>query len=151
MATKYSRISKAGSAVFEDPKALQKAIDAYFEYVDGLPVQKVQVGKNIYDRYVPYTVEGLCAHLGVQKADVKQMLTDPGTNAASRTLMTDAITYIEAKLTEKALLGQLDATVAKIVLSGSLLNSADAEIEASNGLTIRISGMSQKDADEASR
>lgn len=143
--------TKTGVAIFGTPTKLQKVVDAYFEYVDSLPVERVQVGKNIYDRYTPHTVEGLCAFLGVQKSDVKTLLKDPAANAQSREIMINTITRIEAMLTEKALLGKLDATVAKIVLSGSLLNSADAEIEASNGLTIRISGMSQKDADEASR
>lgn len=143
--------AKKGVEIFGSPAKLQKVVDAYFEYVDSLPVEHVQVGKNIYDRYTPHTVEGLCAFIGVQKSDVKSLLTDPAANAKSRGIMVDAITRIEAMLTEKALLGKLDATVAKIVLSGSLLNSADAEIEAANGFTIRISGMSQSAVDAASR
>lgn len=142
---------KTGASIFGTPTKLQKAVDAYFAYVDGLPVQHVQVGKNIYERYTPHTVEGLCAYIGLQKSDVRTLLTDPAANVKSRGIMVDAITRIEAMLTEKALLGQLDATVAKIVLSGSLLSGADAEIEAANGVTIRISGMSQKDAEAASR
>lgn len=144
-------VPKAGSDIFGSPTKLQKTVDGYFAYVDAQPVQHVQVGKNIYERTVPHTVEGLCAYIGVQKSDVKTLLTDPAANAKCRDIMVTAITRIEALLTEKALLGQLDATVAKIVLSGSLLNSADAEIDAQNGFTIRIHGMSQKDADEASR
>jgi len=142
---------KVGVSIFGTPTKLQKAVDAYFAYVDSLPVEHVQVGKNVYERYTPHTVEGLCAFLGVQKSDVRTLLTDPAANEKSRGIMVDAITRIEAMLTEKALLGKLDATVAKIVLSSSLLNSADAEIDAQNGVTIRIHGMSQKDADEASR
>lgn len=143
--------AKTGASIFGTPAKLQKVVDAYFIYVDNLPVQHVQVGKNIYDRYTPHTVEGLCAFIGIQKSDVRTLLTDPAANQKSRGIMIDAITRIEAMLTEKALLGQLDATVAKIVLSGSLLSSADAEIEAANGFTIRISGMSQSAVEAASR
>ena len=142
---------KLGTEVFGSPTKLQKVVDAYFAYVDSLPVEHVQVGKNIYDRYTPHTVEGLCAFLGVQKSDVKALLTDTGANAQSRKIMVDTITRIEAMLTEKALLGKLDATVAKIVISGSLLNSVDAEIEAAAGFTIRVKGMTQSQVEIASR
>jgi len=140
-----------GEEVFGQPTVLQAMIDAYYVYVDNLPIEHVQVGKNVYEREVPYTVEGLCAWLRVQKSDVKRLLTDPGANAEAKRIMVNAITFIEARLTEKALLGKLDATVSKIVLAGSLLSGADAEIESANGLTIRISGMTAKDVEEAQR
>lgn len=88
MGTKYTG-KKYGTEIFGTPTKLQKAIDEYISYIDSLPHEHVRVGKNIYEREVPYTVEGLCAFLGVQKADVKQLLTDPSANVKARTILTD--------------------------------------------------------------
>ena len=142
-----------GIELFDHPELLGERIGKYFEYIDAQPARSVNVGKNIYTRKVPYTEDGLCFYLGVQKGDVKRLLDDPGANAQSKKLMTAALTRIKAYLTEAALLGELDATVAKVVLSSSLLSGtgADAEIEAKNGLKIRIEGMTAEMVEKASR
>lgn len=142
-----------GIELFDHPEMLGERIDEYFEYIDTRPARAVNVGKNVYTRKVPYTEDGLCFYLGVQKGDVKRLLDDPGANAQTKKLMTAALTRIKAYLTEAALLGELDATVAKVVLSSSLLSGtgADAEIEAKNGLKIRIEGMTAEMVEKASR
>lgn len=142
-----------GIELFDHPELLGERIDEYFEYIDTRPARAVNVGKNVYTRKVPYTEDGLCFYLGVQKGDVKRLLDDPGANAQTKKLMTAALTRIKAYLTEAALLGELDATVAKVVLSSSLLSGtgADAEIEAKNGLKIRIEGMTAEMVEKASR
>lgn len=141
-----------GKELFSKPARLRSMIDEYFKSIDEQPPVTVQVGKNLYTRYTPYTVEGLCAYLCVQKGDVKQMLEDPGTNTQCRQLMVKTITRIEALLTEKALTGELDATVSKIVLSGSLLqNGTDVEIDGKNGFAITIKGMTPDQLEAARR
>lgn len=141
-----------GKELFSKPARLRAMIDEYFASIDELPPVTVAVGKNLYTRKVPYTVEGLCAYLCVQKGDVKQMLEDPGSNAQCRQLMVKTITRIEALLTEKALTGELDATVSKIVLSGSLLqNGTDVEIDGKNGFAITIKGMTPDQLEAARR
>ena len=139
-----------GKELFTKPARLRSMIDEYFRSIDELPPVTVAVGKNLYTRKVPYTVEGLCAYLCVQKGDVKKMLEDPGANAQCRQLMIRTITRIEALLTEKALTGELDATVSKIVLSGSLLqNGTDAEIDSKSGFAITIKGMTSDQLEAA--
>ena len=142
-----------GTGLFEHPKALGKQIEEYFAFIDAQAPRSVNVGKNIYTRKVPYTEDGLCFYLGVQKSDVKHLLDDPVANAQSKQLLTAALTKIKAYLTEAALLGELDATVAKVVLSSSILSGtgADAEIDAKNGLRIRIEGMTADMVEKASR
>lgn len=139
-----------GKELFTKPARLRSMIDEYFRSIDELEPVTVQVGKNLYTRRTPYTVEGLCAYLCVQKGDVKKMLEDPGANAQCRQLMIRTITRIEALLTEKALTGELDATVSKIVLSGSLLqNGTDAEIDSKSGFAITIKGMTSDQLEAA--
>ena len=144
---------KHGTAIFKSPAVLRKRIDAYFPYIDQQPARQVNVGKNVYTRKVPYTEEGFCAFLGVQKSDIKKLINDPGADAAVKRMVTDALIRIRAWLTEAALLGELDATVAKVVLASSLLSDgpAAAEIEAKEGMRIKLEGMTAEMVEKASR
>lgn len=141
------------SDLFQDPERLSSRIEDYFEFIETQPMHTVQVGKNFYQRKVPVTEDGLCSYLGVQRADVKRVLDDATADSSVKKLLIDALVRIRAWLTQAALLGELDATVAKVVLASSILSTGvtDAEIEAKKGLRIRIEGMDASMVEKASR
>jgi hypothetical protein len=57
---------------FENPQQLEAFINEYFDKIDNNPIKKLKhvtnQGIEIYDEILmPYTVEGLCLHLGVTR------------------------------------------------------------------------------------
>ena len=78
-------------------------------------------------RQVPYTLQGLAAETGLAKAE---LLAACGGASARARLLSGALRRIERHLVERALLGEIQATLAQILLRELGLDAPQPAAEA---------------------
>lgn len=96
-----------------DNNSLAKRIDAYFTACDKTAERVILKNGNVSYRQTPYTLAGLSEHLGIPQQRIRQASEGSGRN---RRLFSDALRRIERYTVERALLGELQYSVAAMLL-----------------------------------
>ncbi len=98
---------------------LKKQVEAYFAACDATAERTpLKNGAAAY-RQVPYTFCGLAAHIHMDRAQILRCVENPVRSHNGKAvceILKDAIRRIEQHVTERALLGELNATVAAMLL-----------------------------------
>ena len=147
---------------FTDADELSAACAAYFERIDGLPPKVVHIGNKVVERNVPYTPAGLARALGISTQTLGKYLRgevqfpekmSPKTQDAILHILTDARMKIEDDISTKALMNEVDNTVAKQVLGVFGYNKCldDAGEEANNTVRVIVQGASKSEIESWSR
>lgn len=106
---------KGGSQVSKrmGAKRMEQAMGAYFARCDGTRERVPQKGGGFSERQIPYTLYGLSAAVALSPQEV--LSAARGQGAAGMVLLRGLI-RVAAYIQEKALLGELSATVAQAAL-----------------------------------
>lgn len=147
---------------FTDAETLQAACAEYFDRIDGMPEHVVNIGNKVISRKVPYTPAGLARHLGISTQTMGKYLRgevafpekmSPKTQNEILHVLTAARMKIEEDISTKALLNEVDNTVAKQVLGVFGYNKCldDAGEEANNTVRVIVQGATKSDIESWSK
>ena len=96
-----------------DSNPLSARIDAYFTACDETAERVILKNGNVSYRQTPYTLAGLSEHLGISQQRIRQRAEGSGRGARQ---LSDALRRIERYTVERALLGELQYSVAALLL-----------------------------------
>ena len=96
-----------------DKASLGRDINAYFTACDETAERVILKNGNVSYRQTPYTLAGLSEHLGIPQQRIRQSAGGSGRNGK---LFADALRRIERYTVERALLGELQYSVAAMLL-----------------------------------
>ena len=96
-----------------DVNSLGGRIDAYFSACDETAERVILKNGNVSYRQTPYTLAGLSEHLGIPQQRIRQKAAGSG---RSGKLFGSALRRIERYTVERALLGELQYSVAAMLL-----------------------------------
>lgn len=117
--------------------AIQSAIDAYFRDCD-LSRERME-GKNglVTVRQTPYTLAGLAAATGIEKDRIRA-LTKPQCRTKLSASLRDALRRIERYTVEHALLGELQLSVAQMLLSDLGYGAKAIDSAPGDGIVVKL-------------
>ena len=95
-------------------KRMEQAMGAYFARCDGTRERVPQKGGGFSERQTPYTLYGLCAALSLSPREVLLAARDRGDRAGE--VLLRGLVRVAAHIQERALLGELNGTVAQAAL-----------------------------------
>ncbi len=103
-----------------DPGGIAARAAKYFEECDATRERVVLKNGDVRYRQTPYTLAGLCAALCVPRARLEELRlnTDVPPEDAEAGALRAAVLRVEQHLVERALLGELDADMAALLLEG---------------------------------
>ncbi len=119
------------------PKRMNEAVGAYFARCDGTRERVPQKGGGFAERQTPYTLYGLCAAVSLSPQEV--LAAAHGQGGAEGAILLRGLIRVAAYIQEKALLGELSATVAQAALKELGLTEGPAE-EAMEPLQVILDG-----------
>ena len=96
------------------PKRMNEAVGAYFARCDGTRERVPQKGGGFSERQIPYTLYGLSAAVSLSPREV--LAAAHGQGSAAGSVLMEGLIRVAAYIQEKALLGELSATVAQAAL-----------------------------------
>ena len=96
-----------------DSNSLLARINAYFTACDETAERVILKNGNVSYRQTPYTLAGLSEHLGISQQRIRQRAEGSGRGARQ---FADALRRIERYTVERALLGELQYSVAALLL-----------------------------------
>ena len=96
------------------PKRMNEAVGAYFARCDGTRERVPQKGGGFSERQIPYTLYGLSAAVSLSPREV--LSAARGRGRAEGAILLGGLLRIAAYIQERALLGELNATVAQAAL-----------------------------------
>lgn len=105
---------------------LQRAVDAYFAACDATAERFEQKNGAIGYRQVPYTLAGLSAAIARSEQSIRAAAEGQGTRAEQR-ILSDAVRRIAQHLSERALMGELQANVALPLLKALGIDGDQAQ------------------------
>ena len=110
-------------------KRMEQAMGAYFARCDGTRERVPQKGGGFSERQIPYTLYGLSAAVSLSPQEVLQAAHGQG--SAEGTVLLRGLIRVAGYLQERALLGELSATVAQTALKelGLTENAAEEAME----------------------
>ena len=106
-------------------KRMEQAMGAYFARCDGTRERVPQKGGGFSERQTPYTLYGLCAAVSLSPQEV--LAAAHGQGGAEGTILLRGLIRVAAYIQEKALLGELSATVAQAAIKELGLTEEPAE------------------------
>ncbi len=106
-------------------KRMEQAVRAYFARCDGTRERVPQKGGGFSERQIPYTLYGLCAAVSLSPKEVLSAAC--GRDGGAGTVLLEGLVRVAAYIQEKALLGELNATVALAALKELGLTEEPAE------------------------
>ena len=106
-------------------KRMNEAVGAYFARCDGTRERVPQKGGGFAERQIPYTLYGLSA--AVSLSPQKVLAAAHGQGSPAGNVLLGGLVRIAAYIQEKALLGELSATVAQAALKELGLTEDRAE------------------------
>ena len=112
----FSPEGKGGNQVSRKMGArrMEEAVRAYFARCDGTRERVPQKGGGFSERQIPYTLYGLCAAVSLAPEEV--LSAAHGQGDAAGTVLLRALVQVAAYIQERALLGELNATVSQAAL-----------------------------------
>ena len=105
-------------------KRMEQAMGAYFARCDGTRERVPQKGGGFAERQIPYTLYGLSAAVSLSPREVLSAARGRG---AAGAILLGGLIRVAAYLQERALLGELSATVAQAALKELGLTEDPAE------------------------
>ena len=118
-------------------KRMNEAVGAYFARCDGTRERVPQKGGGFSERQIPYTLYGLSAAVSLSPREV--LAAAHGQGSAAGSVLMEGLIRVAAYIQEKALLGELSATVAQAALKELGLTDG-AEEEAMEPLRVVLDG-----------
>ena len=118
-------------------KRMEQAVGAYFARCDGTRERVPQKGGGFSERQTPYTLYGLSAAVSLSPQEV--LAAAHGQGGAAGAILLKGLIRVAAYIQEKALLGELSATVAQAALKELGLTEGPAE-EAMEPLQVILDG-----------
>ena len=106
-------------------KRMNEAVGAYFARCDGTRERVPQKGGGFSERQIPYTLYGLSAAVALSPRGV--LAAAHGQGSAAGSVLMEGLIRVAAYIQEKALLGELSATVAQAALKELGLTEDRAE------------------------
>jgi len=106
-------------------KRMNEAVGAYFARCDGTRERVPQKGGGFSERQIPYTLYGLSAAVSLSPREV--LAAAHGQGSAAGSVLMEGLIRVAAYIQEKALLGELSATVAQAALKELGLTEDRAE------------------------
>ena len=103
-------------AARRNAQTLRASIDAYFAACDDTAERVTLKNGSVSCRQTPYTLAGLAEHLGVPQAEIRRRAEQRGGSVSKA--YADALRRIERYTVERALLGELQYSVAAMLLRG---------------------------------
>ena len=116
---------------------MNEAVGAYFARCDGTRERVPQKGGGFSERQIPYTLYGLSAAVSLSPQEV--LLAAHGQGSAAGSVLMEGLIRVAAYIQERALLGELNATVAQAALKELGLTEG-AEEEAMEPLRVVLDG-----------
>ena len=104
---------------------MNEAVGAYFARCDGTRERVPQKGGGFSERQIPYTLYGLSAAVSLSPREV--LAAAHGQGSAAGSVLMEGLIRVAAYIQEKALLGELSATVAQAALKELGLTEDRAE------------------------
>ena len=104
-------------------KRMEQAMGAYFARCDGTRERVPQKGGGFAERQIPYTLYGLSAAVSLSPQEV--LSAAHGQGGAEGAILLGGLIRVAAYIQEKALLGELSATVAQAALKELGLTEAE--------------------------
>lgn len=95
-------------------KRMEEALGAYFARCDGTRERVPQKGGGFFERQIPYTLYGLCAAVSLSPREV--LSAARGQGGGEGPILLRGLVRVAAHLQERALLGELNATMAQAAL-----------------------------------
>lgn len=95
-------------------RRMEQAVRAYFARCDGTRERVPQKGGGFSERQIPYTLYGLCAAVALSPEEVLSAAHGQGDRADA--ILLRALVQVAAYIQERALLGELNATVSQAAL-----------------------------------
>ena len=118
-------------------KRMNEAMGAYFARCDGTRERVPQKGGGFSERQTPYTLYGLSAAVSLSPQEV--LAAAHGLGGAQGAILLRGLVRVAGYLQERALLGELNATVAQAALKELGLTDG-AEEEAMEPLQVILDG-----------
>ena len=118
-------------------KRMEQAMGAYFARCDGTRERVPQKGGGFSERQIPYTLYGLCAAVSLSPREV--LSAAQGRGGPEGAVLLKGLIRVAGYLQERALLGELSATVAQAALKELGLTEGPAE-EAMEPLQVILDG-----------
>ena len=109
-------------------KRMEQAMGAYFAQCDGTRERVSQKGGGFSERQIPYTLYGLCAAVSLSPREVLLAARDRGDRSGE--VLLRGLIRVAAHIQERALLGELNGTVAQAALKELGLIEGPEEAEA---------------------
>lgn len=106
-------------------KRMERALGAYFARCDGTRERVPQKGGGFSERQIPYTLYGLSAAVSLSPQEV--LSAARGQGRAESAILLGGLLRVATYIQERALLGELSATVAQAALKELGLTEAPAE------------------------
>ena len=106
-------------------KRMEQAVGAYFARCDGTRERVPQKGGGFSERQTPYTLYGLSAAVSLSPQEV--LAAAHGQGGPAGNVLLGGLVRIAAYIQEKALLGELSATVAQAAIKELGLTEEPAE------------------------
>ena len=106
-------------------KRMEQAMGAYFAQCDGTRERVSQKGGGFSERQIPYTLYGLSAAVSLSPREV--LAAAHGQGSAAGSVLMEGLIRVAAYIQEKALLGELSATVAQAAIKELGLTEEPAE------------------------
>ena len=95
-------------------RRMEQAVRAYFARCDGTRERVPQKGGGFSERQIPYTLYGLCAAVALSPEEVLSAAHGQGDRVDA--ILLRALVQVAAYIQERALLGELNATVSQAAL-----------------------------------
>lgn len=118
-------------------KRMEQAMGAYFAQCDGTRERVSQKGGGFSERQIPYTLYGLCAAVSLSPREVLLTARDRGDRSGE--VLLRGLIRVAAHIQERALLGELNGTVAQAALKELGLTEGPEE-GAMGPLTVVLDG-----------
>lgn len=120
------------------PEQLQCDVNDYFRLCDATAETVLLKSGAPSVRQIPYTLAGLSAHIGMDKGRIKELAEGKGRRSRNiREPLRDAMRRIERYTVERALLGELQLSLASLLLR-DMGYGADLAAPDEKGLVIRM-------------
>lgn len=113
---------------------LQRAVDAYFAACDATRERCEAKNGTVTYRQTPYTLAGLSAAIARSEQSIRAAAEGQGTRTEQR-ILSDAMRKIAQHLSERALTGELQASVALTLLKALELDGEQTQ-DGANRLTV---------------
>lgn len=137
----WKKVANGDIVSFDTPKDLFDCAIKYFAWCDEHPIQikrKVAVGAAagatmVEERIRPYTLDGLCLHLGIDDSYLEDLITNNDRNSLWHIVANRIDKIVKTQIVEMSIIGEYNANVAMRIMDKSVSDKGNA-----NKVTIEV-------------